>query len=150
MTAAVAAPQERIAPAARVWTIGVTAAVIASVINVIIYAIASALGVTFNISPAGMPPIPFAVIVVGATVIGVLVGTLVFTLMPRFTQRPVSLFRTVAIVVLILSLAQPLLLMTGMMPTPEPVTIGTIIALELMHIAAGATAIYLLTTRARA
>jgi hypothetical protein len=70
--------------------------------------------------------------------------------MPRFSQWPISTFRIVAIIALVLSFAQPLLLTSGMMPTAAPVGIGTILVLELMHIVAGVAAIYLLTTRGRA
>ncbi|MCS7071926.1 MAG: DUF6069 family protein [Anaerolinea sp.] len=142
--------QEQLAPAGRVWRVGAIAAAIAAVVNVIIWLIASVLGVPFNISPPQLPPIPFAIPVVLATVVGVLAGTLVLTLMPRFSQRPITTFRTVAIIALVLSFAQPLLLLTGAMPTSGPVGIETIIVLEIMHVAAGAVAIYFLTTRTRA
>ncbi|MBC8098794.1 MAG: hypothetical protein H7Y11_05085 [Armatimonadetes bacterium] len=141
--------QEQIAAPGKVWQIGLLAAAIASVGNLIVYAIASALGVTFNITPPNIPAPPFAMAVVFATVFGVLAGTLLFTLMPRFSQRPVTTWRIIAIVVLVLSLAQPLLLL-GTFMTPEPAAIGTVLALELMHIVAGVVTIVLLTSRARA
>ena len=141
---------ERLAPAGRIWQAGLLAAVIAAVINVVLYLIAQAAGVNFNFMPADMPAPPFAFAVIFATFVGVLLGTLGFTLMPRFSQRPISTFRIVAIVALVLSFAQPLLLTSGMMPTAAPVGIGTILVLELMHIVAGVAAIYLLTSRGRA
>ncbi|MDX1990775.1 MAG: DUF6069 family protein [bacterium] len=143
-------PQERIAAPAKVWQTGLLAAVIASVANVVVYLIASALGIEFNITPPDVPAPPFVLVVIFATTIGILLGTFVFTLMPRFSQRPISTFRIVAIVALVLSFAQPFMLTTGMIPTSEPVAISTVLTLEVMHVIAGAVVIYLLTTRARA
>ncbi len=141
---------EVLAPARQIWQVGILAAVVAAILNAIVYLIASALGVTFAFFPPEIPTPPFLLVAVGATVVGVLAGTFVYTLMPRFSKRPISTFRTVAIVVLVLSFAQPLLLLTGLFPVPEPVGIGTILALEIMHIVAGVACIGLLTTRARA
>ncbi len=141
---------ESLAPASRIWQTGLLAAVIAAAVNVVVYLIAAALGIPFNITPPDMPSPPFAVAVIAATFIGVMLGTLVFSLMPRFSQRPVSTFRTVAIIVLVLSFAQPLLLMTGMMPGAPVVGLPTVLVLEIMHVVAGVVAIWMLTNRARA
>ncbi|MCE7947086.1 MAG: hypothetical protein DYG88_06630 [Chloroflexi bacterium CFX4] len=146
----VSAQPEGLAPARQIWQVGILAAVVAAVLNVVVYFIASALGANFTFFPPEIPAPPFPLVVVGTTVIGVLAGTFVYTLMPRFSKRPVSTFRTVAIVVLVLSFAQPLLLVTGVFPVPEPIGIGTILALEIMHVIAGVLCIWLLTTRARA
>jgi len=143
-------PREQIASPTQVWQAGLLAAVIASVGNLIVYFIANAAGMAFNLMPADVPAPPFPLVVVMATFIGILLATLVFSLMPRITQRPISMFRIVGGVALVLSFLQPLLLTTGMMPLPEPVSTGTVLVLELMHVIAGVTAIYLLTTRARA
>lgn len=144
------APIEQIAPAGKVWQTGLLAVIIASVANLIVYAVAAALGVEFNVAPPDVPAPPFALAVVFATAFGILAGTFVFTLMPRFTQRPISTFRIVAIVALVLSFAQPLLPYMGAMPTAGEVTLSTVLVLEIMHVIAGVAAIYLLTTRARA
>lgn len=141
---------EQVALTGRVWQTGLLAAVIASVVNLVIYFVASSLGISFDFMPANMPAPPFALAVIFATFIGVLAGTLVFSLMPRFTKRPVSVFRTVAIVALVLSFAQPLMLTTGIIPVGQPVTAGLIVALLIMHLVAGVITIWLLTTRVRA
>jgi hypothetical protein len=143
-----ALPAERLAPAGRVWMNGLIAGIIAAVANLVVYFIASALGVTFNIMPPDMPAPPFALAVAFSSILFILIGTFVLTLMPRFSQRPISTWRTVAIVALVLSLAQPLALLTGMMGPPP--AISTIIVMEIMHVVAGVIAIYWLTTRARA
>lgn len=141
---------ERLAPAGQIWQTGLLAAGIASGLNLMVYGLAAALGVSFNVAPPGMPAPPFAVMVIMATLVGIMAGTLLLTLMPRFTTRPVTVFRNVAIVVLVLSLAQPLMLLLGLMPVGEPVGWNTVLALEVMHIVAGVVAIVLLTRRARA
>jgi hypothetical protein len=140
--------QEQLAAPGKIWITGLIAAVVATIGNLILYFITNALGVSFNIAPPGVPAPPFAIAVISATFIGVLLGTLVFSLMPRFTKRPITNFRTVAIIALVLSFIQPLFLLTGAMgPAPS---IATILVLEVMHIVAGVSAIYFLTTRARA
>lgn len=140
---------ESIAALGRVWQTGLLAASAASAANLVIYFITSALGVSFDFMPEGMPAPPFFMAVIFATFVGVLAGTLLFSLMPRFSRRPVSTFRTVAIIALVLSFAQPLMLLTGILPGPS-VGINTVLVLEIMHVVAGVIAIWLLTTRARA
>jgi hypothetical protein len=139
---------ETLAPAGRVWTTGLIAGIVAGVANLVIYFIASALGVFFNITPPEVPAPPFPLIVVIISIVFILIGTFVLTLMPRFSKRPISTWRTVAIVALVLSLAQPLMLLTGMMGPPA--SWNTVISLEIMHIVAGIIAIYFLTTRTHA
>ncbi|GAB4530738.1 MAG: hypothetical protein OHK0046_51480 [Anaerolineae bacterium] len=141
---------EQLAAPSRVWQTGLLAAVLASVANVVLYLIADAAGVEFAVTPEDVPAPPFALAVIFATFVGILLGTFVLTLMPRFSQRPISTFRTVAIVALVLSFIQPLMLLTGMLPTPNEVELDTVLVLELMHVIAGGIAIYLLTTRTRA
>ncbi len=143
------ATTETLAPAGRIWMTGLLAGVIAGIANLVIYFIANALGVAFNIAPPDLPAPPFPLMVVLISIVFILIGTFVLTLMPRFSQRPISTWRTVAIVALVLSFLQPLLLLTGMggMPTAG---LNTVIVLEIMHLVAGIVAIYLLVTRARA
>jgi hypothetical protein len=145
-------PVEKLAPAGRIWQTGLLAGGVAAIGNLIVYFIAQALGVNFNFitPPAGTTAPPFALAVVMASLIGVLLATLVFWLMPRLTQRPITIYRIVAVVALVLSFAQPFSLNMGMIPGAGPVGIETIIALNLMHLVAGVSAIYFLTTRARA
>lgn len=139
---------ETLAPAGRVWTTGLIAGVVAGIANLIVYFIASAFGVPFNIAPPDMPAPPFALMVVIVSILFILIGTFILTLMPRFSKRPISTWRTVAIVALVLSLGQPLMLLGGFMGPPPP--ISTVITLGIMHVIAGIIAIYFLTTRTRA
>mgnify|MGYP005840031027 CR=1 FL=1 len=140
---------ETLAPAGRIWTTGLIAGVIAGAINFVVYLVASSAGVPFNVAPPDVPAPPFGVAAFALSVISILIGTFVLTLMPRFSQRPISTWRTVAIVALVLSFLQPLVLLSGMGGMPVSGW-DTVIVLEIMHIIAGVIAIYLLTTRARA
>ena len=76
---------------------------------------------------------------------GVLGAVIVFAIVARFAKRPIRLFRIIGVVVLVLSLLPDLGLLNGnAMPGTS---LGSVIALMLMHVAAGAIAIWLLTTR---
>lgn len=139
---------ERIAPTSKVWQTGILALVVSAVINLVLYFVASALSIPFDVLPPGVPAPPFALAIIFATSLTTLIGTLLFWQMPRFSKKPISTWRMVAIGVVLLSLVSPLsLLMGGDRPVAP---ISTLIVLEAMHILTGAVAIYFLTTRARA
>lgn len=115
-------------------------AVGAAVANGLIFVIASALGLfpqDLN-TPAGQPIGLGAVVI--STFVGALGATAVFALLARFTRRPITIFRIVAAVVLLLSFATPLSL-----GAPLPM----VLTLELMHIVAAAIIVWALTTRSR-
>jgi hypothetical protein len=127
----------------KIWLTGLLAAAISAVVNAIIFFVAAATGLldtNFVMQPLGqtLTVVP----VIASSFIGVLVGTAVFAALAKFTSRPISIFRVVAIVVLVLSFIQPLLI--------PNVPLGMLLTLELMHVVAGVIAIYLLTTRTRA
>jgi hypothetical protein len=118
------------------------AAVVAVVLNVVVYFIGSALGTlpeSVVVPPANLPIT--VVPIVMATVMGAVAGTIVYALLGRFTARPVTIFRILGTVVLILSLAQPFII--------PNVPLNMVITLDIMHIIAGAVIIYVLTTVAR-
>lgn len=126
----------------RLWWVALLAAGGAAIVNGIIFVIAEAAGFiprNFVIELVGQS-LSLAP-VVGSTIVGVIIGAVVFAIMGRFARRPISLFRIVAIVVLVLSFAQPLLIAGA--------PLSMILTLELMHIVAGAFAIGLLTTLTR-
>lgn len=100
--------------ARRLLWAGPLTALVAAVANAIVFFLARAAGAV----PDGymMPNINQALTlgpVVGATFIQVLLGAVVFALIGRFAQRPIRLFRIIALVVLILSFFQPILLLAG-------------------------------------
>ncbi len=121
------------------------AAVAASVANVLVYYAASGLGFVsqsapFISTPSGESPLT-AGMVVATSVAGTVGAAVVFAGIGLFAQRPIRLFRIVAVVVLALSLIPP-----AIMPG---VPVATILSLEAMHIVAWAVIVGILTTMAR-
>jgi hypothetical protein len=130
---------ERIASGRLLW-VGPLAIVASVVANLIIRIIAvSLLGIGKDFPPLGWgPPIVF-------TIMGVLGAVIVFATVARFSKRPIRLFTIIALVVLALSLLPDIgLLSSNAMPGTS---LGSVIALMLMHVAAAAVTIWLLTTR---
>lgn len=123
------------------WT--VIAAVVSAIANTVIYFIAQALGIFDDVlvtmgggsDPFLLPP------VIGSSITFVLVGGALMWLIARFSQRPISTWRIVAIVGLILSFGMPF--------SPNAfanATTSFYVVLILMHIVAAIITIYLLTT----
>lgn len=130
---------ERI-PSGRLWKVGGLAIVASVIVNLLIRIIAvNVLGIGSDFPPLGWgPPIVF-------TIIGVLGAIIVFAIIARFARRPTRLFRNIAVVVLLLSLVPDILLLTSnAMPGTS---LGSVVSLMLMHVAAGAITIGLLTTQ---
>ncbi|MDQ2997428.1 MAG: DUF6069 family protein [Chloroflexota bacterium] len=121
----------------RVGALAIVASVIANLIIRIITV--DLLGIGKEFLPLGWgPPIIF-------TIMGVLGAVAVFAIVARFSKRPIRLFRIIGLVVLVLSLLPDIgLLNANAMPGTS---LGSVIALMLMHVAAGAITIWLLTTR---
>jgi hypothetical protein len=89
------------------------------------------------LSPAGLPIT--IVPVVASTVIALVVATIVYSILNRFTGNPNRWFTIIAVVLLVLSFASPLALLT------QPgVPTMMIVLLELMHVVAAAAAVYFL------
>ncbi len=85
------------------------------------------------------PPIAF-------TLIGVLGAVIVFALIGRFASRPITLFKRVALGVLVVSfLPDILLLVSQAMPGT---TVAAVAALAVMHVLAWTIAVRMLTTMA--
>lgn len=110
--------------------------------NAVVFFVESALGIMTPsvIVPATNAPITVGT-VIGSTAGQVLAGVIVFALLARFTQRPISLFRIIGIVALLLSFAMPFSISTA----PLSFKLGLIV----MHIVAGVITIVLLTTLPR-
>lgn len=127
----------------RVWLGAVIATLAATIGTVMVYF----LGVMINVIPPNYEVQPGVIInvvqVIITTIIGLVGATLFFALLARTTRRPILIFRVIATVVLLLSLAGPL-------PAFAAGKIATGIALELMHVVAGLIAIYVFTTYPRA
>ena len=122
---------------------GLIAAVTAAVLNVVIYFIGNAMG--------GMKLPLTPVLVAVFSILGITIGGVIFALLGRFTKRPITIFTIISIVFLVLYAFAPINAMSSSpMPGMEPFNITTTIATELMHLVAGALAIWSYTTRARA
>ncbi|MCS7257490.1 MAG: DUF6069 family protein [Thermomicrobium sp.] len=92
-----------------VWRYGVLAAVIAAVINAIIWLIARALGVSFRVQPPGQTESTVNLLaVILITIVPILLGVGVYVLLHRVTRRPFLVFLIIALVVFVLSLLLPL------------------------------------------
>ena len=122
-----------------IWT--VIAAVVSSIIIVIVFLLtqaqfegALAMGQAF-----GIPTF------VGATVIQIVLGGVLLGILDRFLSKPITTWMWIAIVVLVLSLAQPFAFLDWTEGV-EPFAMTPFI-LVVMHLIAGGITIYLLTTR---
>ncbi len=111
-----------------VWRYGVLAAVIAAVINAIIWLIARALGVSFRVQPPGQTESTVNLLrVILITLVPILLAVGLYVLLQRVTRRPFLVFLIIALVVFVLSLLPPL---------SAADETGTQVALILMHIVA--------------
>ena len=120
---------ERIDTRRLLWA-GPLTALVATVANAIVFFLARAAGAVPDTYM--MPNINQALTlgpVVGATFVQVLLGAVVFAIIGRFAQRPIRLFRIVALAFLVLSFFQPILLLAGApassLATLVPLTSGT-------------------------
>jgi len=120
-----------------IWRNGLIAAIVAAVINAILFYIGAAAGgfPASVLTPMGVPITVMPVII--ATVLGIVVGTLGYAILSRFTTNPNRWFTIVAIVVLLLMVYNPFTLVGA------PVLM--IALLEIMHLVVGGAAIYFLT-----
>ena len=127
--------------ASRLWLVGAAAIVASAIVNLLIESLA--VGV-FGL-PAEFPPFA-SVAIIASTLIGVGGATVVFGLVQRLSRQPARTFITVAIVALVVSLipnALALVSPDGLpFPGTSPTTIG---ALSLMHLAAAAISVTMLT-----
>jgi hypothetical protein len=124
------------------WT--VIAAVASAVVNSIVFFIAQAMGVFDNVAVnMGGNSMAFSVIpVIASSILFILIGGGLMWVIARFNARPITTWRIVAIVALVLSLGMPLAPNTFSNPTTP-----FFITLLLMHVIAGVITIYLLPSR---
>ena len=116
----------------------IVAAIIA---NEILYAIVAAL-----IPSVGKWPSAGPVQIIFSTLVYLLLGSLVFALVVRFSSRPVRTYWIVASIGLILSLALPISAGAGFVPAGQPVPdTATVITLSLMHVVAYAITVTMFT-----
>ena len=117
---------------AKAW---LTAAAISGIANVVLGLVAKAILDTPNFGAFDPPPILIS------NTIFTLLATLLFAVLLRRSVRPVSRFRTLALVAMVLSFAMPLSILTYDNPRFEPANAGTIGVLILMHVVTALTCI---------
>ena len=119
-----------------VW-VGPLAVVVSVIANVIFAAVAVRL---FGISDEFLPMTTGAIATF--TAFGVLGAVLVFAVVVRFSREPISLFRKIAAVVLLLSLVPDLLLLWA--PPEMRADVPQVIALMLTHVVAAGACVWVL------
>jgi hypothetical protein len=126
----------------RLARVGGLAVALAIVVNVVIRTVAvSVLGIDGGFLPLGVGPTVFF------TVVGMAGAVVVFGLVIRLAKRPIRVFRRVALVVLLVSLAPDLLLLfSGSMPG---MTVAGVFTLMVEHVASWAIAVGVLTSLVR-
>jgi hypothetical protein len=122
-----------------IWKAGIVGAIVAAAINVVLFLVGRALG-SFPetaLTPMGRPVEAFGAVLF--SILGVLGGTVVYTILSRFmaTPRANRWFLIIAIVVLVLMIPTPL----GIPGAPT----SQVILMEIMHLVAGFSAIFFLT-----
>ena len=119
-----------------IWRNGGMAIVVAAVANALLYFIGAALGWMPDtvLTPMGQPVT--VVQVIASTVIALVVATIVYSILNRFTRNPNRWFTIIAVIVLVVSAVSPLSL-------PGAPTM-MIVLLEVMHLVGGIAAIYFL------
>ena len=111
-----------------------------AIINAILWFIGNAAG------GMKLPLLP----VIGFSVIGAVIGGVLYWLLGKFTKKPVTIFTVIAIVFLALYAFGPPSMMNTPAPGLEAFNITTVVVLELMHIVSGVLTIGALTRIARA
>ena len=117
-------------PAGRLWLLALAAAGIAAVVNLLIWLLAGMINIPLNVQMGGpeAPVVPLSAgPVIVMSVVPALAGAALLWLLGRITARPFRWFTIIAVVVLLLSLAGPLLL---------PVALANKLVLSLMHVVA--------------
>jgi hypothetical protein len=132
--------RERISMRRLLW-VGPLTAVVAAIANVIVREI----GVLLGAVPSDLMILQEPG-VAGSTIIQVLLGVLVFALLAKFAKNPIRTFRIVAIVALILSLSNPLMVLVGAFPIGVTISVATMLTMMVMHVVAAAITIWMLST----
>jgi hypothetical protein len=135
-------PSERVAYR-RLWWVGLLTITAGAVANLIIDGLATLL----YVGPRTWPMLNLGAVI--ANSIGYLaVGVLVFAVVGRLTRHPITTYRLITVVALLLSLGRPVSA-AGTMPGVPPADRPTVLTLVLLHLVSAAIAVGLLTTLAR-
>lgn len=146
MAAQIASQKTEFVDYGKLWWVTLLTGVVAAIVDVVIYFVAQALGFIGDLVPEfpesmpvpdSMPP--FWMAIIGVTIIFIVIGGIVLWIIDRFSKKPISTWRIVAIVALVLSLAQPFFAFSG----------NDLILVGLLHIVAGVIAIYMIPSMAQ-
>lgn len=131
--------QERVAYG-RLWWVAPLAALVAAGGNVAVYLVASSgdLITPDVILPSGAPMTALEPAI--SSVIGVAGATALYAVLGHLVRRPVTIFRIVAAVMLIVSFAMPFSLPNA--------SLAYVLSLEVMHVLAAGVSVWALTTLA--
>jgi len=128
-------------PIARIWFSGILAAAVSVVVNVVLFFVGTAIDafppdVLVPGTAAPMTVTPVAIM----SVLPILVATLVYTIMSRFTDTPNRWFNILAAIVFVAMLFTPFTI-------PGAPTL-MIVFLEVMHVVTAVAAVYFLNRSA--
>ena len=122
----------------RLVTFGAIAGVLAAVANGVVYLLAAALGaMPEDVAGSGGAPITLLPVVL-SSIMPAIVAAVFLALLGWFTQRPIGIFRVVAVALLVLSFIT--------LFTIPGAPAAMILALLIMHVVAAAIIIWVLTT----
>jgi hypothetical protein len=124
--------------------VALLAAITAAIANTLVYFAASGLGFISRdvlVSTSGGESPITAGMVAGASLAGAVGAAIVFAVVGLLARHPFKLFQWIAVVVLVVSLVPPL--------TIPGAPVAMILTLEVMHVAAWAVIVGLLTNLAR-
>ena len=123
----------------RIWRNGLTAAVVAAVINAILFYIGVAAGdfPASVITPMGEPITVVAVVFM--SILTIVLGTIGYTVLSRLTANPNRWFMIATAIVFIVMFISPIQLQSA------GASLLMVVLLEIMHVVAAGAAIYFLT-----
>ena len=128
----------------KLWWLTLAAGGLSALVNVLLYFGAQAVGFVGNMVPSFMvgsePQVPFAMPIVISSVLFVIIGGVALWVIDRFNDKPISTWRIVGIVALVLSYAQPFTAFSNM---------NEIVLLLIMHTIAGIITITIISTQAK-
>lgn len=110
------------------------AGITAAVLNAMLFFAADSLGLIVSTALVQGQPLTVVPVLISSIMPAVVAG-LVYALLGRFTRRPWPIFRTVSVVLVVLSFANPFLGIPG-------ITVPMGIALNLMHLVVAGAVLY--------
>ena len=132
--------EERVAGFGRLLGYGAAAGVAAAAANAAVYGVASLLGAMPRDVLANGQPVTLGAVVTSSIVPALLAAALL-ALLGRFTRLPISIFRIVAVVLLVVSFITPFSI--------PGAPVSMIVALLLMHVVAAVVIVGVLTVLGR-